>query len=181
MVKEHDGFNLIEILYRDHAAIHDLFWRLRRSAEHDRGVLFDELTALMIRHEVAEEAVVFPFLSSLPGGTDLAAPRLQEQQRAEEDLIALSQLDPSHRSFVDGVARLEAAFMAHVAREEAEIFPMVELNATISVVEHLGTRYEASRHSSVSIPTRSAAISTEDRASTISSMIQRIRRAVKAS
>jgi hypothetical protein len=181
MVREHDEFNLIEILYRDHASIHDLFWRLRRSAEHDRGVLFDELTALMIRHEVAEEAVVFPFLASLPGGADLAGPRLEEQQRSEQDLITLSQLDPTHRGFADGVARLEAAFMAHVAREEAEVFPMIELNATITVVEHLGARYEASRHSSVYVPTRTVASGTENRASTITLMIQRIKRAVKAS
>ena len=181
MIRDQAACNLIEILYRDHASIHDLFWRLRRGAPHDRGVLFDELTALLIRHEVAEEVVVFPFLSSLPGGGDTLAPRLEEQQQIEHDLVALSQLDPGGRTFADRVTRLEAAFRTHVSREEAEIFPMIELNATIALLEALGTRYEATRHPSVQLATRGATRGTGDRTTTIVSMIQRIRRAGKAS
>jgi hypothetical protein len=177
------GPNLIEVLFEDHASIHDLFWRLRRGDEADRGVLFDELSGVYVRHEVAEEAVVYEFLLTLPGGSEVAAERMSEQRRSEQELVDLGRLDPASAAFAAQIARLETTFMAHAAKEEAEVFPMIELNATIAVLERLGARYEASRRSSSSVPpdAESTGRPRTDRATSIASMIKRVREAVRAS
>jgi iron-sulfur cluster repair protein YtfE (RIC family) len=49
----------------------------------------------LVRHEVAEELVVYPIIRRAPGGEQEAKTRIAEQSEAEELLAEMEKLDPS--------------------------------------------------------------------------------------
>ncbi len=76
---------------------------LKRSLSAPPGArkdLFWELVAALVRHEVAEEVVVYPTIrSEAPDGEAEVEPRLKEQQQAQEMLASMEDLDPESDEF----------------------------------------------------------------------------------
>src|ERR1700722_15560901 len=123
------GTDLIDLLLEDHKAAEALLAKVGQSGE-DQSALFDELVHDLVGHEVAEEEIVYPAVRSLPEGDAVAAPRIVEQQKAEELLTKMEEMDRSSAEFADSLAHLRDEATAHAKAEEAEVFPLLRQNLT---------------------------------------------------
>ena len=116
--------DVIGILYEQHARVQDLFARVEQSSAGTRQEAFDELVALLIAHETAEQSVLRP-VSRETAGEDVVQARLQEEQEANQVIAELKKLDISSSEFDRMFAEFKQAVVDHAEHEETEEFPTV--------------------------------------------------------
>src|SRR5579884_1790824 len=76
---------LVQLLLADHEQAKRLLQAFDTVPASGRDQAFCELTYELVRHEVAEEEVVYPALRRfVDGGDDLADTRIKEQSEAEQ-------------------------------------------------------------------------------------------------
>ena len=107
-----------------------------------RGQLFWELMDQLVRHEVAEEVVVYPALRQEPDGDAIAQARLREESDAEQMLARMERLDPATEDFRRAIRDLESAVLGHAHKEEAEVFPLLAANEESGYLALLGQKFK---------------------------------------
>jgi hemerythrin superfamily protein len=137
--------DLISLLAQDHEAITERFSELGHAAPEVRGQLFWELMDQLVRHEVAEEVVVYPALRQEPGGDAVAEARLAEEAAAEKLLARLEKLDPTTEEFRGAIRDLESAVLDHARHEEAEVFPLLAANEESGYLALLGQKFKGEK------------------------------------
>ena len=137
--------DLISLLVQDHEAITERFFELEKADPGMREQLFWELMEQLLRHEVAEEVVVYPALRREPGGDPIADARLREESVAEQMLARLEHLDPVTEEFRGAIKDLEAAVLAHAHKEEAEVFPLLAANEESGYLALLGQKFRGEK------------------------------------
>ena len=100
--------DVIRILYEQHAQIQDLFERVEKATGTGRQTAFDELTALLVAHETAEQSVLRP-VTRETAGDDVVQARLQEEQKANQVIAELKKLDVNSSEFDRMFAELQAS------------------------------------------------------------------------
>ena len=116
--------DVIRILYEQHAQIQDLFERVEKASGEGRQEAFDELTALLVAHETAEQEALRP-VSRETAGNNVVEARLQEEQKANQVIAELKMLDVSSSEFDDMFADFKQAVVDHAKHEENDEFPSV--------------------------------------------------------
>jgi iron-sulfur cluster repair protein YtfE (RIC family) len=137
--------DLISLLAQDHESIKERFFELRHADPDVRGRLFWELTDQLVRHEVAEEVVVYPALRQEPGGAAIAEARRREESQAERVLARLEKLDPFTEEFRGAIRDLELAVQDHAQKEEAEVFPLLAANEESGYLALLGQKFRGEK------------------------------------
>ena len=118
-----------------------------------RADTFCELVTELVRHEVAEEVVVFPAVrADAPDGAVMVEPRLREQAGAERMLAAMEALKPDSPEFADALTELSTAVLEHAAAEEREIFPLLRQAESVDALFELAERYEKAKASAPTHP-----------------------------
>lgn len=145
--------DIVELLLEDHETAKALLTKISAAAPEQREALFWELVPELVRHEVAEEVVVYPTIrSEAPDGEREVEPRLHEQQEAEELLDQMEGLDRSSAEFGAKLAKLQAGVLEHAHAEEQNILPLLRaLEDTKKRVE-LGARYERAKSAAPTHP-----------------------------
>jgi hemerythrin superfamily protein len=134
--------DVVELLLADHEEAKVLLRRFEGIAPTERASYFCEVVTELVRHEVAEEQVVYPIIRHAPGGDEEADTRIAEQAKAEELLADMEKLEASSTEFATHFTSLRQAVLAHASSEEATTFPLLrEMEDTESRVA-LGGRYE---------------------------------------
>lgn len=100
--------DVVRLLEEDHRLVEQRFAEVSTAGASTRGELFWKLTNDLVRHEVAEEVVVYPALRKLPGGDQIADARIAEQSEAEEQLAKMEKMDAESPEFVRDLASLKA-------------------------------------------------------------------------
>jgi hemerythrin superfamily protein len=118
--------DLVHLLTRDHELVKERFAAIRTGELGDRGPLFWKLTDDLVRHEVAEETVVYPTVRSAAKASELADACIAEQSQAEERLARMEDQDPTTNAFMDEAHRLESEVLAHAEHEERDVFPVLQ-------------------------------------------------------
>jgi hemerythrin superfamily protein len=137
--------DVISLLAQDHEAIKERFLELGGADPDLRCRLFWELMDQLVRHEVAEEVVVYPALRQEPGGDAVADARLAEEAQAERLLARMEKLDPTTEEFAGAVHDLETAVLAHAEREEAAVFPLLSANEESGYLALLGQKFKGEK------------------------------------
>jgi iron-sulfur cluster repair protein YtfE (RIC family) len=137
--------DVISLLAQDHEAIKERFSELGHAEPNLREQLFWELSEQLVRHEVGEEAVVYPALRHQPGGDAIAEARLSEESEAEQLLARLEKLDPTSDEFRGAIRDLESAVLDHAEKEEAEVFPILAANEESGYLALLGQRFKGEK------------------------------------
>ncbi len=91
----------------------------------ERQQRFNELRALLVAHETAEEMVLRPVSSQL-AGHDVADARNAEEKAANQVLAQLDRLDATGDEFDTLFRQFQQMILDHAAKEEAEEFPFVQ-------------------------------------------------------
>lgn len=142
--EQHTG--LVKLLLEDHQEVRDLFDRFKEAGEDEWGALFSTLTNHLVRHEVAEEEILYPEVRrALPDGDLLADARITEQSEAEKLLAQLEGMGPGHEDFPTCLARLRLAVLDHASQEERHVFPPLAEALEPDRMNQLGQRYEKAK------------------------------------
>lgn len=133
--------DVVALLEEDHQLVQQRLTALSSAPADGRGELFWKLTNDLVRHEVAEEVVVYPALRDVPGGDAVADARIAEQSEAEEKLAAMEKMDAASPEFAREVATLKAAVLEHAKAEEETAFAMLLGAVAPDARIELGRRY----------------------------------------
>jgi hemerythrin superfamily protein len=125
--------DVIDVLSEDHREIERMFTEiesLRGATEADdvarRKSLLDRVTIELVRHSVAEEAEVYPFVQAQVSREEAERART-EHAAAEETMKRLESLPADDPRVDEEAAALIREVREHIAEEEAELFPHMRL------------------------------------------------------
>jgi iron-sulfur cluster repair protein YtfE (RIC family) len=143
---------VIALLLEDHRSVERRFGEFETAGPQARPELFWKLTDELVRHEVAEEVVIFPALRKLPGGDVIARARIEEQSEAESQLARMEKLDPTAPEFMAELTDLKAAVLEHAGREETEAFPLLATGLVGSDEVMLAEKYQSAKRAAPNHP-----------------------------
>ncbi len=132
--------DIVSVLDQDHAALRHLAGAVVDGPE-DGGAAFVRWSDLMIRHEVAEELVVYPVLLSYQGGAAVVDSRLEDQSRVERLLISVERQVPGTPGFEEGASRLVLDHLAHMGMEDSQVIPILSSRLRRRRKAELGKRF----------------------------------------
>ena len=118
--------DVVELLLADHRKAKSLLGRFESVAPTERSGYFCEVVTELVRHEVAEEQVVYPIIRHAPGGDQEADTRIAEEAKAEKLLADMEKLDISSSEFATRFITLRQAVLDHASSEEASTFPRLK-------------------------------------------------------
>jgi hemerythrin superfamily protein len=145
--------DIVQLLKSDHEKVKQMFSKINSAGADERESLFWQLVSELVRHEVAEEVVMYPTIrSEAPDGEAEVEPRLEEQAEAEEKLATMEKEDPHSESFALQLSQLEKAVLAHAEAEESNIFPLLRALEDQNELVALGERYEKAKASAPTHP-----------------------------
>lgn len=133
--------DIVTLLLQDHEDAQKQLEGLANSGRTERSKLFRRLAESLVRHEVAEESVLYPVVCLEPRGTAIADARLGEQSevfnlRAEMDLM-----DPLSHTFAEAFETLTAVVSEHAEAEEEFVLPLLLEQDRNGLLEQLGQLY----------------------------------------
>lgn len=135
--------NVVTLILADHKKVESLLGQVDSVSLSGMEDYFCQLREDLVRHEVAEEMVVYPaFREHVPGGDAIAESCIQEQSLAEEKLAVLEKEDAASESFRSQLKELRQAVLEHAKHEESEVLPALGTTLDVSELESLGQRYE---------------------------------------
>jgi NAD(P)-dependent dehydrogenase (short-subunit alcohol dehydrogenase family)/hemerythrin superfamily protein len=138
--------DIVDLLAADHHLVEEQFIVLDAAAAADRDSLFCELVHMLVRHEVAEELVVYPaIVHDAPEGEAVANPRLKEQADAEQTLADMEKIDSASPEFGVQLAQLKSAVLAHATSEEETIFPILRQVEDSTERAEMAARYQRAK------------------------------------
>lgn len=144
---------VVGLLLADHQKAESLLSRIEATPLDGLEGYFCELREELVRHEVAEEMVVYPaFREHVPGGDAIAESCIREQSEAEATLAGLEKQDAATESFRTQLKELRQAVLAHAKHEEADVFPALLSNVDDNELANLGSRYERALKSAPTHP-----------------------------
>jgi hemerythrin superfamily protein len=144
--------DLVLLLNEDHELVKQRFEEAEQAGAETEAERFWSLTDLLVRHEVAEEMVVYPALRDLPGGDQIADARISEQSSAEQKLAQLEEFGPGTPEFRSGLQALHTSVLKHAESEASSVFPLLEEHLSSETRVELGERYSAAKLSAPNHP-----------------------------
>ena len=140
------GADISTLLHQDHAKIKALLQGFEALPASERQRTFDDIVGELVRHEVAEEEVLYPTLRAEGANGDaIADARIAEQSQAEQ-LLSDMEHDPMHEAaFMTKFQQLRTAVLAHAEAEESTAIPALVADTGPDRLRQLGERYEAAK------------------------------------
>jgi len=134
--------DIIRMLLEQHVLIRETFRLLKDASGETKQQLFDDLRTLLAVHETAEEMVLRP-VSRHCTGDQVADARNEEEQRANEVLGQLEQMDVDSFEFDTMLNAFEEAVVHHSDIEEKVEFQAVLRDIDADQRRDLGARLAA--------------------------------------
>jgi hemerythrin superfamily protein len=138
--------DIITELRNDHQQVKRMFARIEQATPARTRDLFWELTNELVRHEVAEEEIVYPEVRKVvPNGERLATARIKEQAKAEELLAKMEKASTDGTHFSTYLQRLQKAVLDHAEKEERLVFAPLGEALGADRRKQLGARYHRAK------------------------------------
>lgn len=139
--------DLIGQLLEDHKQIEDALSGFDDDGDHSKwSQQFSALTNLLVRHEVAEEEILYPEVRrALPDGNRLAEDRIHEQSEAEELLSEMERAGAHNERFSGMLAKLRTAVQEHAQKEESTVFAALGSALDQEHLNRLGGQYNKAK------------------------------------
>jgi len=140
------GKDVVARLLKDHQEVKQMFSRMDQAGPAKAKDMFWDLTNELVRHEVAEEEIVYPEVrKAIPNGRRLADARIKEQAEAEKLLAEMEKAGPDDPKFAKRLEKLQKAVLQHAEKEEKLIFEPLEERVEHDRLVQLGDRYERAK------------------------------------
>jgi hypothetical protein len=118
-------WDIVTLIRQDHTEVRSMLTRTASGDPEARWCTYSRLAELLIRHEVAEELVVYPELLTLRGSAVVDS-RLHDQAVIERLLVALDREEFDTHPFERSAARLGLEVLEHLGKEEAQVLPLLQ-------------------------------------------------------
>lgn len=142
LVMAMDRPTVVERLEEDHRHVEEMLGSLDEIPLSELGEYFCKLREELVRHEVAEELIVYPeFRKRVPGGDAIADARIAEQAEAEESLARLEKEETATEAFRRQLQDLKAAVLDHAQAEEQKVFLAMRTEMGEDELRQMGDRY----------------------------------------
>jgi hypothetical protein len=135
-----DVNDVVALLQMDHESINGDFSQLVRRSDPSSELLLD-LANRLIRHEVAEEIVVYPAIQGVLEGEQLAEARLAEQSEIESQLFQMERMGFEEDVLQQELGDLWSLVSDHSQREEADVLPLLNVALPLAKRIELGRHY----------------------------------------
>jgi hypothetical protein len=138
--------DLVAALLEDHQELRTLFAKVSASAGPERIVAYTELRTSLVRHEVAEEAIVRSLTKTCsPSGRRIAEARVREEWQDEWLLENLEKAEMSSPEWEMLFHQLRSAVLTHAENEETVEFPRLQQNLEAAELERKAVAYETAK------------------------------------
>lgn len=136
--------NAVDLLETQHQKIRKLMASVTDAADPaSRQQTFDELRELIAVHETAEEIVVRPVTrSKVPGGSDIASERMDEENEGKQMLADLEKLGADDPNFLTQFKTFLADVEEHAQHEESQEFPKLREHVDADTLATMGKRIQ---------------------------------------
>jgi hemerythrin superfamily protein len=152
--------DIVLLIKADHRAAKDLLERFAQVEPEGRASYFWEVANELVRHEVAEEHVVYPLIRhNSPAGEAEASERIAEQSEVITLLAQMEKLDAVSAEFSTRFATLRQSVLDHAAAEESGTLPLLAEVEDAESRLALAGRYEHAKAAAPSHPHPHAAVS----------------------
>lgn len=156
-----DETDVLTVLTRQHDAVSSLVKQLATipgaskggtpAQASERESIVDLIGKRLAAHEAAEEEHLWPRVRQLPDGDQLADGGIEQEQKGNELLLALSKADPQRAEFDDMVEELMTLLHKHVAYED-RVFLRLRDELDSDERRQLGERILAAQRTAPSRP-----------------------------
>ena len=125
------SMDIVDVLSEEHAALRSVAASIGVAGgatgvfREDAWVAYLELSDRVVRHEIAEELVVFPLLPAGPEGAAAGRSPLEDHSTFEHLLELLDREEFGSSVFAREQMRLIRELMEHLDMEETRVFPMI--------------------------------------------------------
>jgi hemerythrin superfamily protein len=145
--------DVVSSVRADHDKVEHLLSSLDSTADSGLAEYFCQLREELVRHEVAEELIVYPaFRRNVPGGDAIADRRISEQSEAEAALARLEKHENEPVVLRAGLLQLRRDVLEHAENEEREVLPALETHTKAKDLQDLGQRYRKALDSAPTHP-----------------------------
>jgi len=146
-----NNVDVVDVVLKQHVAATEGLTEVSNASGEQRGELFNALAPVLAAHEAAEQAVVYPALRKLGAeGAKVADERIHEEEAAEQILTKLKGMDAASAEFGTTFAGFMADVLAHAAKEEAEVLPMLKSSCSDDERRALGVAFLATQEPAAS-------------------------------
>ena len=129
----------MDVLAEEHAALRALAAPV--GGPDDDGSAYLAWSDRVVRHEIAEELVVYPVLLGFDGGMAVVDSRLEDQTGIERQLVKLGREVSGTPRFRSGVSRLVLGHLSHLEREDSQVLPILASRVSRRRRLDLGRRF----------------------------------------
>jgi hypothetical protein len=133
------GTDIVDVLSQEHVALRDLAGPV--GGPDDVGAAYLAWSDRVIRHEIAEELVVYPVLLGFAGGAAVVDSRLEDQSEIERRLVALGREVAGTARFRQAAARVVLGHLSHLEREDSQVLPILASRVCRRRRTELGHRF----------------------------------------
>ena len=138
--------DVVDIVLEQHVAAKKGLTEVSNASGEQRGELFAALAPVLAAHEAAEEAVIYPALRELGHeATKVADERTREEQAADQALTKLTGMDAASAEFDITFESFKADVLAHAAKEEAEVLPLLKSSCSDDERRAMGESFLATQ------------------------------------
>jgi hemerythrin superfamily protein len=149
--------DIVARVLADHRDIQAQFEAVAEAEVAEWRGLFFVLAESLVRHEVAEEKVLYPVVCLEPGGVAIAQARVAEQSEVLELISQMEQMAAESGEFAESFDLLYAAVLEHASAEEDFVLPMLQEQEERSLLVEMGRRYLELKNSAPPSSTRTFA------------------------
>lgn len=160
-MRESAAADIVEELRQDHRILKQMLDQFPSVDPLDRSEWFDELREILVRHEAAEDQVVYPVLRGQTASEErMLQHRAAEQARAHDRIARLETVTTGSAEFREELLTLRSEVLDHARLEEESILRLIERDWSQEERRQMGRRYSrakrgvrATQLSPVSVPT----------------------------
>jgi hemerythrin-like domain-containing protein len=117
--------DVVDLLAEEHAELRKFFEEVEASPSELSGVRYGSLRAQLIRHEMAEEMVLIPYMRRLGGHDEMLEECLAGQAEVEKQVGLIERLEAGSGAFLGAVRDLRALALRHMEVEETGLFAIL--------------------------------------------------------
>ncbi len=134
--------DIVTLLAHDHDVLRHLVSGLQGLAPGELEKRFSDLRVNLVRHEMAEQRVVYPAIrTDVVAGPDVADELVKEESETEQLLSGLDQTPRDDGTFARVLDIAQSRILEHMRDEERNLFPLLrDLEADVRRWE-LGSHY----------------------------------------
>lgn len=145
-MRQSTAADIVDELRQDHRILEQMLDRFPSIEPQDRSEWFDELREGLVRHEAAEDQVVYPGLRGRTASEErMLQHRAAEQAQAHDRIARLEAFTTESAEFRRDFLTLRSEVLDHVRLEEESIFQLIERDRSQEERRQMGRRYSRAK------------------------------------